>query len=115
MVYFVLRKNRNAEWLKHVSLDLPIFIACRIDLCVLAPKKYYDDYQLAWLEKSLSQALNEIIAEKLGEVLVMDLSSYWPKPLEMWDMKDESSFQRILEDNEALKSILKDWNSAYAG
>lgn len=109
LVYFVLRKNRGAEWLKDISLNSPIFKANHIDLCVLAPKRYYKDYQLAWLETSLTIALKDIFDDELE----MNLSSYWPTPLEVWDMRDENFFQRILQDEKAMKSILKDWNHAF--
>lgn len=64
--FIELKVNRSAEWLKHVSLDSPIFHASRIDLCVLAPKNYYNDYQLDWLEIGLNDALNEIIETQLA-------------------------------------------------
>jgi len=114
LVYFVLRKNQRAEWLKDTSLDSLIFKANHIDLCVLAPRSYYKDYQLAWLEKSLTSALNEIFDDLLGDgELEMNLSSYWPGPLETWDMKDKNFFQNLLKNDNDLKSILKDWKPAF--
>lgn len=114
-MYLVLRKNRSAEWLKDVSLDSPIFHASLIDLCVLAPKNYYNGYQLGWLEIGLNDALNEIIQTQFDDdKLEMSITSYWPTPLvDMWDKNNEKTFQPILHNEKALKSILKDWNAKF--
>lgn len=103
LVYFALRKNRGQKWLDGISFDSPIFKANCIDLCVLAPESYYKDYKLAWLETSLTSALNEIVKDQLDESLTMNLSSYWPTHLATISGLDDSK----------LKSYLTEWTDAY--
>ncbi len=102
LVYFVLRKNRECDWLSNVDLSMPIFQANQIDLCVLAPEDYYDGYRLGWLEINLTSAMNEICEEQLGERLAMSVSSYFPTEL---------ANPKI--DTSKLGSYLTNWTRAY--
>ena len=105
LVYFVLRKNRDCAFLNGISLGAPIFKASKIDLCVLAPKDYYDGYQLAWLERDLTKALNEIVNDQLPEKgLIISLSSYY-SPI---SLATNSGFAP-----DKLKSCLTDWTKAF--
>lgn len=103
LVCFTLRKNRGQKWLDDILFDSPIFKANCIDLRVLAPESYYKNYQLGWLETSLTSALNKIVKDQLDESLTMNLSSYWPTHL-----KTISGL-----DNSKLKSYLTEWTDAY--
>lgn len=78
LVYFVLRKNRKEEWLSEDWLNNDIFSARQIDLCVLAPREYFDGnkYNLRWLEDELSEALASKCKEHFGDELTMTLASY---------------------------------------
>ncbi len=78
LVYFVLRKNRNEEWLSEDWLNNDIFSARKIDLCVLAPRDYFGEsrYNLRWLEDELSEALASKCKKHFGDELTMTLASY---------------------------------------
>lgn len=105
LVYLVLRKNREHEWLGSVDLTMPIFQASQIDLCVLAPKDYYVGYNLSWLEVSLESAINEICEEQLESDLTMGISSHYPT--ELADSKFDTSKLK-------LESYLINWSTAYS-
>jgi hypothetical protein len=112
LVYLVLRKEW--KWLPECSKNSPVFTATNIRLIVLAPKKFYEGDEgkkdeLGRLEKQLTDALGQIVKNELpGVDLSMEISSYWPKPLDEW-------MESILKNECALKSILQyqDWGRAF--
>jgi len=107
LVYFVLRKNRGEAWLKGISLEQPIFKASFIELCVLAPKNYYKDYNLGWLESGLKNALNEMAK---SEDFTIDISSYWPIGLD--EITKDTKISEL--DPKKMESYLTHWNEAYS-
>lgn len=56
LVYLASRKDR-AQNLAYNGAALPVLRASRITLCVLAPKLYYGDRNIAWLEDSINDGL----------------------------------------------------------
>lgn len=106
LVYYVLRKNRGETWLKDTPLNQEIFKANFIELCVLAPKSYYKDYNLDWLETGLINALNEMAK---NENLKFNLSSYSPIGLD--DIPKDTIISEI--DPIKMESYLTKWDKAY--
>ncbi len=105
IVYLVLREKR--VWLPEVSREKPVFNAEYVGLRVLAPKIYYCNLNLSWLEEKINLALPQIIKELRNDLtLTMDISSQWPTQLEEWD-------ETILTDDSRLLSLLNEWNPAY--
>jgi hypothetical protein len=105
LVYLVLRKNLERSLDKNVTQTVPkIFGARLIELCVLAPGKYYGGYKLKWLETSLTSALEDIIREQHEGKLTMTLCSYSPT-----DLNDYSNF-----DENELGSYITNWVPAYS-
>lgn len=111
LVYLVLRKER--KWLPECFRDVPVFTATNVRLIVLAPEKFYEGYELGWLENGLTEALGGVIKnEHPGCDLSMKISSHWPTRLEKWGNKKwEDS---ALKDESFLASILQDWEPAFA-
>jgi hypothetical protein len=104
-VYLVLRESR--DWLPEVSRALPVFNAEHVGLRVLAPKIYYGNLNLYWLQEKINLALPQIIKEYPHNLtLTMDISSHWPTQLEGWD-------ETILSNDSRLLSLLNKWNPAY--
>jgi len=104
-VYLVLRESR--DWLPEVSRALPVFNAEHVGLRVLAPKIYYGNLNLYWLQEKINLALPQIIKEYPYDLtLTMDISSHWPTQLEEWD-------ETILSNDSRLLSLLNKWNPAY--
>lgn len=56
LVYLASRTDR-AESLKYKAVDLPVLAANSITLCVLAPKCYYADSNLMWLQVAINDGL----------------------------------------------------------
>lgn len=56
LVYLASRTDR-AENLKYKAADLPVLSANSVTLCVLAPKCYYADIDLKWLQDTISDGL----------------------------------------------------------
>lgn len=56
LVYLASRSDRAAN-LRYETADRPVLKASRITLCVLAPKSYYADSQLLWLQTAINDGL----------------------------------------------------------
>ncbi len=111
LVYFLLRKTPKPAWFKGEWVDKrPIFKAKRVDLCVLAPHKYYDGYELGWLEKELSDGLLQLceIEQARNAIhgeLTMSVKCFSMATLKEW--KDK------ITDEAMLISIRDNWKAQY--
>ena len=63
LVYLYARVNRKTLG----YLEKPLMSVCEVSLRVLAPRAYYTDYHLEWLEQGLFQVLLERAIALLGE------------------------------------------------
>ena len=59
LIYLASRLDM-AKNLGYVSEALPVLKASGITLCVLAPKDYYEDYSLKWLQTAINDGLRKL-------------------------------------------------------
>lgn len=105
LVYLVLRKE--PDWLPEIARGQPVFKAHDVGLRVLAPKDFFEGYDLVWLEARLNEALPRIIEEQgLESPLIMQVSSHWSPQHTEW-------CEAILSDDPRLLSFLSEWEAAF--
>lgn len=100
-----LAQRWNAELRSDGSKNCAIFDAASVGLRVLAPRTYFHGFELGWLERELTNGLEEV-TNKNGPK--MRLSSHWSPGFETWDSK-------ILGDAMGLRSMLdfSRWKDAF--
>jgi hypothetical protein len=64
LIYLASRTDR-AESLKYKAVDRPVLAANSITLCVLAPKCYYADSNLMWLQVAINDGLKRFSTPEL--------------------------------------------------
>ena len=71
LAYLVARQDAG-RLLDASNVSLPLMAARQISLVVLAPDQYYEDIELAWLEKKLKEGLSALVTAQNVQRLTMD-------------------------------------------
>ena len=73
-----------------------LLLAKTIQLRVLAPQTYYEDYNLAWMVPSLNTALTKFLSEKKLQIQ-MDFNFLWFPSTFVWPCSDEILFGALTD------------------
>ena len=60
--------SRGNEQIRNASTEKKLLNAATIHLKVLAPRSYYDDYKLDWLEEKICNGLRAFLAERMPKL-----------------------------------------------